>query len=242
MMCSGPLLAASTVTPLDLFRIATGYGGHFVERVRSERSLQGSENCFHFDGLPICERHFVLPFQLGVGRVEFFRIKDLECIAAADDKEAPVVGNYSGLGICCESRYLHGQQPFACILANKHRKIGEILEKGGVIGFTVNDDLGHAEPQRGIGIGLDRHPFVGLGSGAAEVWIDYNNSTSSFGSKEVMCVGEAGLNDVGPENERSAGIDPFERFLLFALHAEGHRPKHRQIAVLVVPMMHGPVG
>ena len=57
-----------------------------------------------------------------------------------------------------------------------------------------------------------------------------------------MGIGQPGLDDVGAEDHRGPGVEPLERLKCLALDPEDHRPEHRQVAVLVVAVVHGPAG
>ena len=177
-----------------------------------------------------------------MGRVEIFRIEDLQFARAVDHEQSAVLGDGPRPGLAGQGGHLAGQQALAVVLADEDREIGEVAQKFRIVEPAVDDDPGHAEGQGGVGIGLDRQPLVGLGGGAAEVGIDHHHPAAALGLDQVMGVGQSGLDDVGAEDHGGAGVDPFQRFEFLALHPEGHRPEHRQVAVLVVAVVHGPVG
>jgi hypothetical protein len=202
--------------PFNLRRIETGNGGDLVEVIVRQRLAQGGGNRFDLT--------------IGPGRAEVFRIEYLETFFVVEDKESAIAGDGLLFGLQGKRLDIPGQQPFAGILADKDWIISKIPEKFRIVEPAVNDDFGHAQAEGGIGIRLDRHPFVGLGRGAAEIRIDDHHPASPFGLEQVMGIGQPRLDDIRAENEGRTGIDPLQGFQFLALHPESHRPEHRQIA------------
>ena len=74
------------------------------------------------------------------------------------------------------------------------------------------DDRDHAQEQRGVGAGLDGHPFVGLRGGGGEMRVDRDHLRAGFLRLEEQAdLGKRRLAEVRPDGEHHAGIDPVAR-------------------------------